>query len=93
MGEVGGLTGGAMDMLENVVYKGKSLIVTKSSESSTGYKNVIKLRTDANGPIYVAKFKVEGEPGQRNCPNRARGLTLKTCSHTLGGGTCEHQPQ
>ena len=23
----------------------------------------------------------------------ARGLTLKTCSHALGGGTCEHQPQ
>ena len=57
-----------MELLENVEYRGKSLIVTKSSQSSTGYKNVIKLRTDKEGPIYVAKFKVEGETGQRNCP-------------------------
>ena len=57
-----------MDILENVVFKGKSLIVTKSSASSTGYKNVIKLRTTDNGPVYVAKFKVDGEPGQRNVP-------------------------
>ena len=52
----------------DVEFKGKSLVVTKSSQSSTGYKNVIKLRTDELGPIYVAKFKVEGESGQRNCP-------------------------
>ena len=57
-----------MEALENVVYKGKSLVVTKSSESRTGYKNVILLRTDAKGPIYQAKFQVEGERGQRNCP-------------------------
>jgi hypothetical protein len=66
-----GLAGGCgtlMENLENVEFKGKSLVVTKSSQSSTGYKNVIKLRTDELGPIYVAKFKVEGESGQRNCP-------------------------
>ena len=57
-----------MENLENVEFKGKSLVVVKSSQSSTGYKNVIKLRTDAQGPIYVAKFTVEGESGQRNCP-------------------------
>ena len=57
-----------MEALENVEYLGKSLIVTKSSASKTGYKNVIKLRTDDNGPLYVAKFTVEGEPGQRNVP-------------------------
>ena len=65
---LGGAASAAMDMIENVVFKGNSLIVTKSSDSSTGYKNVIKLRTTDNGPVYVAKFKVDGEPGQRNVP-------------------------
>ena len=58
-----------MNSLENVVYKGKSLVVTKSSDSCTGYENVIQLRIDGKGrPLYAAKFKVDGEPGQRHCP-------------------------
>ena len=44
-----------MNSLENVVYKGKSLVVTKSSDSCTGYENVIQLRIDGKGrPLYAA---------------------------------------
>ena len=53
-----------MNSLENVVYKGKSLVVTKSSDSCTGYENVIQLRIDGKGrPLYAAKFNQGGRGG------------------------------
>ena len=59
---------GGLNDLENVLFKDKWVLAQRSSTSSTGYLNVIKLRTDDNGPIYQAKFTPEGEHKQRNVP-------------------------
>ena len=59
---------GGLNNLENVLHKDKWVLVERSSASTTGYKNVIKLRTDDLGPIYQAKFTPEGERKQRNVP-------------------------
>ena len=57
-----------MEALENVMFKGKSLIVELSGDNAYGYKFVCKKDEDADGPRYHAKKKLEGEPKPRHVP-------------------------
>ena len=57
-----------MDALQNVMFKGKSLVVERSPDNSYGYKFVCKKDEDANCPRYHAKKKLAGEPKPRHVP-------------------------
>ena len=57
-----------MDALQNVMFKGKSLVVELSAENAYGYKYVCKKDEDENGERFYAKKKLDGEPKQRTVP-------------------------
>jgi hypothetical protein len=56
-----------MNALENVVSKGKSLVVERSASNAYGYMYVCKKHQDG-GPRYDAKKKLDGEPKPRHVP-------------------------
>eukprot|EP00966_Prymnesium_polylepis_P041270 957823-Prymnesium_polylepis.1 len=57
-----------MEALENVLFKGKSLIVELSGDNAYGYKYVCKKDEDEKGPRFHAKKKLSGEPKPRHVP-------------------------
>ena len=57
-----------LSTLENVIFEGKSLVVERSEENSTGYKNVFLKDSDKKGPMYYAKVKLDGEQETRTIP-------------------------
>ena len=69
-----------MNALQNVLFKGKSLVVELSAENAYGYKFVCKKDEDENGERFYAKKKLDGEPKPRQDGARiAAALTCLGC--------------
>ena len=77
-----------LEDLVNVLHKGRWVLAERSASQRQATRTVIQLRVDAQGPIYAAKYKPEGEGGQRNVPKSySRDATDVGCrSGVLPGG-------